>query len=287
MAWTGVVDMTRALHRLCLIVTLVAGAAMSIGAASSGAMAGAATAGACVEVNGITVVVDFGSAGGGVHIRCAPAPVRSGFEALAKAGFDITNVRSQPGFLCQIDAQPVSECQVVPSASRYWSYWHAERGAEWIYSTSGGARRPPEGSVEGWSFGAGDPPGGAVPGPVSTPSADPSATMPAPRSAAPAPPAPVGAASRSAAPVPAADTDELAVPAAATPESALDAADRGTDVPAADPEQLSAGGVSATTPAVGAGSPVGVIATAIVVAGLAALGLRTSRRRAHGGPEEG
>ncbi|MSO86346.1 MAG: hypothetical protein EXQ71_02360 [Acidimicrobiia bacterium] len=276
-------------RRLCLFVTVVVGASGGLGVASSGAMAGAASSGACLEASGITVVVDFGSAGGGVHIRCAAAPVRSGFEALSKAGFDITNVRSQPGFLCQIEAKPVSECQAVPSASRYWSYWHAERGAAWIYSTSGGARRPPEGSVEGWSFGAGDPPGVAVPGPVSTPVVGPSTTTPAPRSAASVsdPPASVGAAPRSAAPVPAVATDELAVPAAAAPESALDAADLGTDAPAADPEELSANGVSATTPEVGAGSPVGVIAAALVVAGLAALGWRTAHRRTHGGPEEG
>ncbi len=280
--------MTRVRRRLCLIVTLVAGASMSMGAAASGAMAGAATAGACGEASGITVVVDFGSAGGGVQIRCAPAPVRSGFEALSKAGFDITNVRSQPGFLCQIDAQPVSDCRAVPSASYYWSYWHADRGAEWIYSTSGGARLPPEGSVEGWSFGASDPPGAAVPGPLAAPTAPPSTPAPAPVIGVPgaAPPAVPSSAA-----MPPRVTDRLGFPTPTTTGPARDSADADADADAdpavADAELAGADGVIATTPAAGAGSPGGVIAAALVVAGLALLGWRTARRRAHGGPEEG
>ncbi|MEO6318296.1 MAG: hypothetical protein ABIP36_05880, partial [Acidimicrobiales bacterium] len=143
----------------------------------------------------MSVVVDFGSAGGGIQTRCAPAPVADGFAALQKAGFAITPVRSQPGFLCQIDAQPTSDCLQVPQGE-YWAYWHAPRGGDWTYSTSGASRKPPPGSVEGWSLGAGQAPGVAPPAPAPAPTssttrvASPTQVLAPPTTAArgPAPP---------------------------------------------------------------------------------------------------
>lgn len=179
----------RALRRGAVALAGVLLASGGIGLAGAPDAGGRPVAGACTDTVGITVIVDFGSAGGGVQTRCAPAPVKNGFEALTKAGFAIRNVSSQPGFLCQIDGKPQDEtCSHVPSVSRYWSYWYAQRGESWTYSSSGGSRTPPPGSVEGWSFGSSDPPGAAPPGPITTTPTHP----PTPTTAAPSPTAGAG-----------------------------------------------------------------------------------------------
>jgi hypothetical protein len=135
--------------------------------------AGAWTEGACTTPSGVTVVVDFQELGGGVHVRCAPQPVTNGFEALRQAGIDFATTVRFPGFLCRIAGKPANDpCQTTSPASAYWSYWIAQRGAAWCYSNLGaGARTPPPGSVEGWSFSLGRT----------------SSTSPAPRAAVPAP----------------------------------------------------------------------------------------------------
>lgn len=143
-------------HLLALAAALALGGLAPVGAAG---VAGGSASGACATAAGITVVVDFGPAGGGVQVRCASPPVANGFAALSGAGFPIRNVSSQPGFLCQIDGKPADDpCTQVPSSAHYWSYWYAPRGGDWTYSSSGASRTPPPGSVEGWAFGDGDPP---------------------------------------------------------------------------------------------------------------------------------
>jgi hypothetical protein len=143
-------------HVLALVAALALGGLASVGAAG---VAGGSASGACATAAGITVVVDFGSAGGGLQVGCASPPVANGFAALSGAGFPIRNVSSQPGFLCQIDGKPADDpCIQVPSSAHYWSYWYAQRGGDWTYSSSGASRTPPPGSVEGWAYGDGDPP---------------------------------------------------------------------------------------------------------------------------------
>ena len=134
------------------------------------------TTGACQTANGVTVVIDFHELGGGIHIRCAPGPVASGFEALSKAGIDYQTTIRQPGFLCKIAGKPSNDpCIDTSPATAYWSYWLAPRGGTWCYSNWGaGNRTPPAGSVEGWSFSLnktastspppGTPPPPAIPG---------------------------------------------------------------------------------------------------------------------------
>jgi hypothetical protein len=135
--------------------------------------AGAWTDGACTTTSGVTVVIDFQELGGGVHVRCAPQPVGNGFEALRQAGIDHTTTVRFPGFLCRIAGKPANDpCQTTSPATAYWSYWIAQRGASWCYSSWGaGNRTPPPGTVEGWSFSLGRT----------------SSTAPAPRVPAPAP----------------------------------------------------------------------------------------------------
>ncbi len=163
-----------------------------------GPMAGPARSqgGACPDQTGVTVVVDFQSLGGGTVIGCAPGPVGSGFDALQQAGFGYTTVTTQPGFVCRIDGRPADRgCADTPPADAFWSYWHADRGGDWAYSTSGaGSRTPAPGSVEGWSYNvdpAGPdrtPPRTAPPARAAAPEPTPGPD-PTPTSAPPAPPA--------------------------------------------------------------------------------------------------
>ncbi|WP_299447137.1 hypothetical protein [uncultured Phycicoccus sp.] len=151
------------------LVQRITGAAAAAGLAGAGLVAAAvpAQAAACSGTSGVTVVVDFG---GSTQVRCAPGDPSSGLDALGKAGFAITYVQTQPGFVCRIDGFPGSDpCRNTPPSSAYWSYWHAERGGSWTYSSVGaGSRNPKPGTVEGWSFGSGGQPGTAPPAPTAT-----------------------------------------------------------------------------------------------------------------------
>ncbi|MDN3243823.1 hypothetical protein [Glycomyces tritici] len=112
---------------------------------------------------GVTVVVDFGPLAAADAAEpatgCAADPA-NGLDALAQAGFSVTEVASIRGMVCRIDELPESTCATAPPAKEYWSYWHAEAGdAAWSYSPVGGADSSPDaGDVEGWSFGDGSAP---------------------------------------------------------------------------------------------------------------------------------
>jgi hypothetical protein len=130
--------------------------------------------GACPSTDGVTVVVDFAGLGGGVHVRCAPGSPASGFDALDRAGIAYDTALRSGGFLCRIAGKPATDPCIDPSpASAHWSYWLAERGGSWCYSSLGaGNRRPPQGTVEGWSFVQGSGAADARP-----PAADPPAAV--------------------------------------------------------------------------------------------------------------
>jgi MYXO-CTERM domain-containing protein len=115
----------------------------------------------CLEV---TVVVDFGTLADEPATGCAVDPA-NGLDALAGAGFSVTEVASIRGMVCRIDELPESTCGGAPPAKEYWSYWRAGSGdAEWSYSPVGGAdARPDAGDVEGWVFGDGSTPPALAP----------------------------------------------------------------------------------------------------------------------------
>jgi hypothetical protein len=115
----------------------------------------------CSEV---TVVVDFGALAADPATGCAAGPA-NGLDALAGAGFSVTEVASIRGMVCRIDELPESNCGAAPPAKEYWSYWRADSGdAEWAYSSVGGADAHPEsGDVEGWVFGDGSTPPSIAP----------------------------------------------------------------------------------------------------------------------------
>lgn len=188
--------------------------------------AAAWTNGPCPTASGVTVVVDFQELGGGVHVRCAPGAVSSGFHALQQAGIDYQTTVRFPGFLCKIAGQPANDpCVNTSPASAYWGYWVAPRGGQWCYSNWGaGNRTPPQGTVEGWSFSlnktasTSPQPRAAVPGPVagaprtlpasdcdqrrSAPTPQPAPRPPATTAPRPSPAPPPAAAPRSPAPAP-------------------------------------------------------------------------------------
>ncbi len=140
-------------------VLLVLAAGLAVGGPAP-----AAEAAACSGSTGVTVVVDFGSLGGGVQTGCAAGNPRSGLAALVGAGHGYTFVPRFIGLVCQIDARP-NPCNGAPSTA-YWSYWHASPGDPWSYSKDGaGTYHPEPGTVEGWAFGAGRQPGIAPPAP--------------------------------------------------------------------------------------------------------------------------
>lgn len=243
--------------------------------------------GACRDDTGVTVVVDARAFGDGVQVRCAPQPVRSGFEALTKAGFTYQGTVRFPGLLCRIDGEPASDpCQSAPPPGAYWGYWHAPRGGSWTYSTSGaGGRVPPPGSVEGWAFGARAAPGVAPPAPPPAPTTTRPAATPTSRPASGAAdgalPAPVtpparrggdGSSSTTAAP------DPTAPPTTASDEGEAGSDDDGPGPPSGG--GASGGDEAAAAPARdGGGSPAGAVAGLAAVAGLGLASLVVVRRR--------
>lgn len=163
------------IRRLIGALTLVAiGIPMPVAAAPAQPVSG--YDGPCVDNVGITIVIDFRELTGGVNVRCAPGPVTSGLDALDKAGILWEGTQRFPGLVCRIAGMPRSDteaCVNAPPLSAYWGYWLAQRGGQWCFSNLGaGSRKPPAGTVEGWSFAlnrtAGDtpPPGYAPPPPI-------------------------------------------------------------------------------------------------------------------------
>lgn len=136
----------------------------------------ASPASAQAACSGVVVVVDFGSLAPEPATGCAVDPA-NGLDALAGAGFSVTEVASIRGMVCRIDDLPETGCGGSPPADAYWSYWHAEPGdAEWTYAMVGGADATPDaGDLEGWAFGDGSAPPALTPAEAAasaTPSAE-------------------------------------------------------------------------------------------------------------------
>ena len=274
--------MKAALRRAAVALTGLVLASGGLGLLAASPAASRPTAGACTDTAGVTVVVDFGSAGGGVKTGCAAAPVENGFEALVKAGFDITNVRTQPGFLCQIDGQPTSDCQTVPNASNYWSYWHAARGGSWTYSSSGASRTPPPGSVEGWSFGASQPPGAVPPGPIVTTT---TTRATSPTTGLPTTTSSVVTAPGATTTLVAEDATDTTVTTAVGEGSAVDPTS--TRRPSSDDADATTEATAASAADEDGGSPAGLVVAVGLIVGLGWLGVGTARRRARAAESDG
>lgn len=134
-----------------------AACALLLGASFAGAAPASAADGACAEGAGVTVVVDFGDLGPQPLIRCAPGTPANGIAALQEAGIDVAGSQKYGlAVACRIDGKPgpdVESCAGMPSATAYWSYWHASAGGRWESSQEGAqTSKPAAGGFEGWAF---------------------------------------------------------------------------------------------------------------------------------------
>jgi hypothetical protein len=100
--------------------------------------------------NGVQVIIDYGSLGGGVRSSCATS-FGTGTAALRSAGFSPT---LDNGFVTKITAKPT----ISNIYQAYWSYWHATRNSDgsysgWSYSNLGAnSYHPTKGNAEGWHY---------------------------------------------------------------------------------------------------------------------------------------
>lgn len=122
-----------------------------------------AAGGACTSSSGVTVVVNFGTLGGGTVVRCAQTS-GNGLDALRAAGFTIEGTQQYGNaFVCRLDGKPAAStesCRTTPPIDKSWRYFYASNGGAWKYSQSGVSSRTVEqGGFEGWSFGEGSTPG--------------------------------------------------------------------------------------------------------------------------------
>lgn len=122
-----------------------------------------AQAAACEPGQGVTVVVQTP---GSTQVRCVTGQPSSGLQALDDAKFAHAPEPRNPGTVCRIDGYPADwDCWANPP--KFWHYWHAAPGGNWVLSGQGaGNRTPVAGGTEGWRFGTDQPP--SVP-PVAAP----------------------------------------------------------------------------------------------------------------------
>ncbi|MEU9618922.1 hypothetical protein ACIP4W_22780 [Streptomyces sp. NPDC088846] len=148
-----------------------AAAALLLSAAALTATAPSAAAdpqpmGRCTTSSGTVLAVDFSHWGGPVYRSCGTTPT-TGYELLNQGGWRTTGTgHDGPAFICRIGysghqggkqypTPQQDDCVLTPPASAYWSYWHADPGANsWEYSQLGAMLyKPKPGSVDLWIFG--------------------------------------------------------------------------------------------------------------------------------------
>ena len=98
--------------------------------------AGATT---CGTASGVSVVVDFHELGGGAQSSCdAGGAGEYADQQFADAGYTLTPVNNEPGFVCQVDRLPQTRCDRTPPANAYWSLWWSDgTSGKWKYSSVG------------------------------------------------------------------------------------------------------------------------------------------------------
>lgn len=125
--------------------------------------------GRCTTSSGVVLAVDLSHWGGPVLRSCGTTPT-TGYELLNQGGWRTTGTgHDGPAFICRIGysgyrggrqfpTAAEDNCVLTPPASAYWSYWHADPGADdWTYSQLGAMLyRPKPGSVDLWIFGGTD-----------------------------------------------------------------------------------------------------------------------------------
>ncbi|MCY7397034.1 MAG: hypothetical protein LH468_12960 [Nocardioides sp.] len=201
-------------------------------------------AAACDGLSGVSVVVDFRELGGGIGQECASTGGQNAADSFTAAGFPLTRVQQQSGFVCRVQGAPASDpCVDVPPATAYWGLWWTDgTSTSWRYSSLGvdSLRVPDGGSVAfAWNAGQGTrPPSVAPVARAAAPTTPPPSTRP---SARPTPkptarptraPAPASSASPSRSP----STPATTAPAAPGSTTDADAAGAERKAPSRAPE---------------------------------------------------
>ena len=156
-------------HLLAATLVVAAGSALP-----------AQAAGGCAPGTGVTVVVDFGSLGGGIQQGCVPNGAgRKGSEVVPEAGFALKYVVNS-GFVCRIDDKPATDpCQRTPPVTAYWGLFSADGTGGWSYATVGlAALEVPEGGSIGFRWQ--DSAATKEPGVAPNQNPEPEATQPTP-----------------------------------------------------------------------------------------------------------
>lgn len=175
---TSIDTLTGWVRRLvAVIIAMTATTAALVGAP---APAGAAV---CSSASGVSVVVDFTGATGGLQSVCvAGGAGQSADQVITTAGFALTWVTRQPGFICRVNDVPaVDPCVNTPPPDAYWGvFWSDGKDGAWHYADIGvGGLQVPDGGYIGlaWQTGTRREPGeGATAHPVVTPTATPTPT---------------------------------------------------------------------------------------------------------------
>ncbi len=167
------------------LLTRLAAAVLATSAAGLGFVAGTsapADAAACSGASGVTVVVDHGALGGGVDQVCNPSGGGNAASSnFTGAGFALTYVQSQPGFVCRINGQPASAaCVNTPPTNAYWGlFWSDGKSGSWSYASMGaGSLTIPDGGYVAfaWQTGSQNPPNVTPTPHASTPTPAPTPT---------------------------------------------------------------------------------------------------------------
>ena len=116
--------MKRALSVVALAALTLVGA-MLVAPWAVAPAAASPLSGACPTAKGVTVVVNFGSLGGGIQVRCASSATSStsGYTAMNGVGFTTTGTYSDgDAFVCRINDKPSKSqdpCIRTPPATAY------------------------------------------------------------------------------------------------------------------------------------------------------------------------
>lgn len=144
---------------ITLLSRIAAVFALLLATCFAGAAPASATGadGTCPAGGGVTVIVDFGDLGPQPLVRCASGTPASGVAALQDAGIEIAGSQKYGlAVACRIEGKPgpdVESCAGMPSATAYWSYWHAAPGGAWESSQEGAqTSKPIADGFEGWAF---------------------------------------------------------------------------------------------------------------------------------------
>lgn len=253
-----------------------------------------ASAAACPTADGVTVVVDFHELGGGVQTACvADGGGRTASDLFPAAGFPLSYVQRQPGFVCRVEGKPADDpCVNTPPSDAYWGlYWSDGRSGSWTYSTIGaGGLHVPDGGYVAFSWNGSS--SRVLPGytPAPHPSASPTPTPtshpthsahPSPHHSS-APPSATPTDSTSASPSESASPTKNAKPHDRTSHSAAPSAT--ATEPSGSPSAGAAAVPTAAEPSDPDGGLPGWVAPAVVVVLFGAVGAAALLRRRRGGP---